>query len=230
MVYALSPALLRPALQPAASAGEALLGCIQRAVHPGLLGTDHNPFATSVAQDVEQIVAQGRPAMLCALCDLHRLSQAAQVRLKSEKAQHRPAKLLACRKPAVEAAHTATGIPASTAPAAEGKRAADSPSRKGMHPEDAFQMQDQQMAASTVNRKAGAKHAERKIWFFMCWVNEQGPAMAALLCKSLSVVIPQLLIHNNLSEQHMPHSLVNISRNCSCVSPKFRISIPILRT
>ena len=196
MVTALSPALAAATHPPASSAGEALLGCIQRAAHPGLLGPDCKPFVSSIVRDVEQIVGQGRPAMLCALCDLHRLTLAAQSQMKSGKMRpngrhaliheqaDRPFRVTdrdlseSSRKPAA-ALQSYNEMPASKV-AINGRGQASSDTTPDATAKSKHQL------------KALAKQAERKVWFCMCWVNEQRPAMSALLCQSLSSIANEM--------------------------------------
>ena len=194
LLQGLSPALTAAASQPPASAGEAMLGCLQRAATPGLLGPSSKAFASSVLLDVEQVIAQGRPAMLCALCDLHRLTVAALAQSKLQQV----ARNGSCQKSPNSYAGHAADVTMVLGQAETDMRRHSRP----MQPRAGLQQRGPSSRGSSIGKSAAqrqsmraqARCAERKVWFCMCYINEQTPAMCALLLQSLQTIKDELLI------------------------------------
>ena len=196
VLQGLSPALAAASPHLPASAGESLLGCLQRAACPCLLATTSKPFAASILQDVDQLAGQGRAAILCALCDLHRLILAALSQLSM-------------RADGVRGNHELSGKQAHGEPGAKGRSLPGLATAVGPHlplrlPRGAAPQAKEQEAAvlgwatrpeskaHVRSMRGSARHAERKVWFLMCYINEQGPAMCTLLHQSSLTAIDEL--------------------------------------
>ena len=206
MAQALAPTLAPTPISSPASAEDALLGCLLRAAHPGQLGPASKGFASSILQDVQQIVGQGRPALLCALCDLHRLVLAALARFRLKRGTSK-GRQHAADGPRADAVARADAPGPSTAPALRSGSLKDH-ATKGLLNQGPMQSKlvdglpadsGEAHLRSAVDADAHGTmkrshsrwrgkvllHAERKVWFYVCWVNEQRPAMAALLHQSV---------------------------------------------
>ena len=196
MLQGLSPALAAASPHLPASAGESLLGCLQRAACPGLLTTASKPFASSILRDVYQVVGQGRAAILCALCDLHQLILAAMSQLSTKAGVPKGSRELSgkhahlqpgAKGKSLSSLATAFGpqyplrLPTGAAPQAEGNEGAVLGQGTGLEGK-----------AQVKSMKGSARHAERKVWFLMCYINEQTPAMCTLLHQSSLTAIDEL--------------------------------------